>query len=392
MKSVYHIERGINKLSDGRVYPKYKTAQVILPLFLGFMFRIKSMNELKFMLEENEFRNVVSRRMELPQIDTIRDTLKVIEAEGIKYILVHTVKKSIENKVFDNGTIDGYTVAAIDGTKLFGSYKKCCSECLTTIIKGQKYYYHYASVISLIGDGPKLILGFQECKPREDYTKDEGELIASKQLISDISRKFNSFVDVVVYDALACNSIWINLCLDLGADAVVRVKKNKNNSIRQVKREVNKKDPTEIWSDEKGFESVKVYEANFKMENVEQPLRFIKFTMKNCDKTRSQIMIVTTNMDMSLKTLFKMIRARWNIENCTFNNLKTECNLKHCYVHGGNSVEAILYLIFIANNLMQLFLIRRLKRRYQTQREMVRLMLKGLYLMRFKADLVFNTS
>jgi hypothetical protein len=56
----------------------------------------------------------------------------------LKYILVYTVKKSIENKVFANGTIDGYTVAAIDGTKIFGSYKKCCPDCLTTMIKGKK--------------------------------------------------------------------------------------------------------------------------------------------------------------------------------------------------------------------------------------------------------------
>jgi hypothetical protein len=103
-------------------------------------------------------------------------------------------------------------------------------------------------------------------------------------------------------------------------------------------------------------------------------------------------MIVTTCMKMSLQTLFKMIRARWDIENSTFNNLKTECGLEHCYIHGGNAVEAILYLIFIVNNIMQLFLIRRLKRRYETQREIVRLLLKGLYLLKYRADLVFNSS
>ena len=54
MKNVYHIENGINKLTDGRVNPKYKTPQVIMPLFLGFMIRIESMNELKFRLQENE--------------------------------------------------------------------------------------------------------------------------------------------------------------------------------------------------------------------------------------------------------------------------------------------------------------------------------------------------
>ena len=41
---------------------------------------------------------------------------------------------------------------------------------------------------------------------------------------------------------------------------------------------------------------------------------------------------------------------------------------------------------------MQLFLIRRLKKRYETQREMIRLLLKGLYLLKYRVELVFNTS
>lgn len=32
MKSVYHIKRGLNKLSDGRVSPTYSTGQAILPV------------------------------------------------------------------------------------------------------------------------------------------------------------------------------------------------------------------------------------------------------------------------------------------------------------------------------------------------------------------------
>jgi len=97
-------------------------------------------------------------------------------------------------------------------------------------------------------------------------------------------------------------------------------------------------------------------------------------------------------MEMSLKTLFKMIRVRWDIENSIFNNLKTRCGLEHCYVHGGKSVEAILYLIFIAANIMQLFLFRRLKKRYETQKEIVRLLLKGLYLLKYDEKLIFSSS
>jgi len=90
MKNVYHIENGINKLTDGRVSPKYKTPQVIMPLLFGFMIRIESMNELNFRLQENEFINIFSRGTKLPQIDTIRYTLKVLEINGLKIILHHT--------------------------------------------------------------------------------------------------------------------------------------------------------------------------------------------------------------------------------------------------------------------------------------------------------------
>jgi hypothetical protein len=103
-------------------------------------------------------------------------------------------------------------------------------------------------------------------------------------------------------------------------------------------------------------------------------------------------MTVTPCVDMTLKTLFKIIRARWDIENSIFNNLKRECGLEHCFVHGGKVVEAVLYLIFIASNIMQLFLVRRLRNRFTTQREMVRLLLKGLYRVKRESELVFSSS
>jgi hypothetical protein len=164
MKNVYHIDQGINKLKDGRVNTKYKTKQVILPLLLGLLLRIKSMNELKFLLKENEFVNIMARKTKLPKIDTIRDTVKVVEIAGLKAILQHTEKKAIENKVFINGTIVGYTVSAIDGTKFFGRSKKSCPECLTN----HQHHFHSGVVMSMIGDGPKLAVGFTMTKPGED--------------------------------------------------------------------------------------------------------------------------------------------------------------------------------------------------------------------------------
>lgn len=185
------------------------------------------------------------------------------------------------------------------------------------------HYFHSGAVMSTVGMGPKLVIGFEMYKPGQDaVAKDEGELNVGKRLITSVMKSHRKLIDVVVYDALACNSIWINHCKSLGIDAIVRAKNNNNNSLRLAKKKINKSEAVDAWEDEKGFEEVKVYESTFTMDNVEQPLRFIKFALEHKNKKRIQIMIVTTCMDMALKTLFRIIRARWDIENSIFNNLQ----------------------------------------------------------------------
>lgn len=133
MKNVYQIDCGLSRLTDRRVYPKYKTPQVILIILLAFQLRIQSMNELKYLLKENEFRSLFPAGTLIPCIDTIIDTLKSIDIVKLKAILKHIIKKAQKNKVFQNGTIGGLTVAAIDGSKLFGSNVKSCPECMTNL-------------------------------------------------------------------------------------------------------------------------------------------------------------------------------------------------------------------------------------------------------------------
>ena len=125
---------------------------------------------------------------------------------------------------------------------------------------------------------------------------------------------------------------------------------------------------------------------------MQQPLRFVKFLMKKPDGKRSQIMIMTTCMDLVLRSLFKIIRARQEIENNIFHNLKTKSRLEHCFVHGGNSIEAVICILFIASNFIQLFYHRRIKRSLKTQVELIRKMMKGLYLLRRNQGIIFNTG
>jgi hypothetical protein len=146
-------------------------------------------------------------------------------------------------------------VSAIDGTKFFGSNKKSCSECLKSTKGIKTHFFHSGAVMSTVGIGPKLVIGFEMFKPGQDaVSKDDGELNVGKRLISSVMKNHRKLIDVVVYDALACNSIWINHCKSLGVDAIVRAKNNNNKSLRLAKRTANKTAAVEVWVDEQGFE------------------------------------------------------------------------------------------------------------------------------------------
>jgi hypothetical protein len=110
------------------------------------------------MIVSEEFKNILLKGMKLPKIDAIRDTLKVIDLSKLRDILYQGISKARENKVFDNGTIDGYVVAAIDGTQTFNSDKKSCENRLIAFEKGkqEKRNFHSSVVLSTIGEGAKL--------------------------------------------------------------------------------------------------------------------------------------------------------------------------------------------------------------------------------------------
>ena len=116
-------------------------------------------------------------------------------------------------------------VVDIDGTKFLARNKKSCLECLKNIKGGKTHCFDSGAVMSIVGEGSKLVIGFEMHRPGQDSSsKNEGELNVAKRLISSVVKSNEKFIDIVDYDELACNPVWINYCKNLGIDAVIRAK------------------------------------------------------------------------------------------------------------------------------------------------------------------------
>lgn len=126
--------------------------------------------------------------------------------------------------------------------------------------------------------------------------KAEGELTASKRLLVKACKTYNGLIDIARYDALACNSIWINHCINIKITPALHVKENNISSVKEIKSKITKSKCKEEWRDSKRGCVVKAYEDGFEMEGVTGTLRFVKFSKKLPklkDKELTEVIIMT---------------------------------------------------------------------------------------------------
>jgi hypothetical protein len=372
VSNVYDLGKKINSLKDKRQNTTIKTKAVAISLLLGFMISIRSFNKLDDYLENKDFRKLVPKKLKMPRIGTIRDSLKTFEIDGLVRTHDEILKKSKQNKLYRDGTIEGLKVVALDGVELFSSKKKSCPNCLVRVINEVPHYYHKSVVAGYVGIDPHLVLGQEMLKPNKDSSshKGEGELTAAKRLIKSLSQKHHNFADVIVYDAIACNAPWINFIKEYNMEAVVRVKDDRLNIVKDALGLFKIRKPDAVWDvrdKNNKITRVSAWSENIDMTGVKDGIRFVKFkesvinTITGEITKENEIWIITTAKNMSMETLRKIIHARWGIENNIFRQLKNQWNMEHCFIHHENGLEATLMFMIIAFNLMQLFFFKRLK-------------------------------
>jgi hypothetical protein len=125
-----------------------------------------------------------------------------------------------------------------------------------------------------VGSDPHIILGEEMLKPKKDGSdKDEGELTGSKRLMKRIYKEFKHFADIVVADALYMNAPWIKELINIGIDAVVRVKDERLGIVKEAIALFRCRKADKEWTiNPKSTKKIKIAawdEANFEMTGLE---------------------------------------------------------------------------------------------------------------------------
>jgi len=258
--------------------------------------------------------------------------------------------------------IDGYVLCAVDGTGEFSSKKIYCDQCCTKKTRNGIIYYHQMLGAVLVHPEKKIVvpIGAEPILKQDGEKKNDCEINASKRLLPYIEKTFPSMKLILTLDALFGNAPHINLINSMGCKFIITVKANNSHIFSQVNELENDGKITHIETENNGL-SYKFRFVNDIQLNKSNPNILVNFieVWEIGKKGKVKHFAWITNIELAKNNLLLVMkggRARWKVENETFNTLKNQgYNFEHNYGHGHRFLANVLMmLMFLAFQIDQI--------------------------------------
>lgn len=294
----------------------------------------------------------------------LRERLDTLDAKrlnsGFKAVLSE-VQHSHLLELYD--FMEGYHLVPIDGTGVFYSDNVHCKNCCERHHRdGSVSYYHQLLAATLVHPDykPVLPLTCEPIKQQDGRKKNDCELNASKRLLSTLRHMHPKLKMAVVEDALYANGPHIRQLQELGMRYLIVVKPKNHrwlfDWVKQSERESLEQREGEVTQ---RFEWVNDVPLNYDNDDIQ--VNFLEYweTDKH-GKVHNWTWI--TDFPLTKKTVYRIMRggrARWQIENQTFNTLKNqgyqfEHNFGHGYQHLTEVFTHLMLLAFLIDQVQEL--------------------------------------
>lgn len=354
--SVYHQ---FQKIPDPRKLPKTTPISFTDVLMSGLaVFGLKFPSLLKY----DEYRDVLDANLKTlyhinrPPSDTyLRERLDELNPSFIRPAFKKIFAELQRGKCLEEFEfLEGCYLLSLDGTGEFSSSKVCCEQCCKKEYKdGSSTYYHQmlgacivhpekSNVIPLC---PEAILN------RDGLEKNDCERNAAKRFIEHFKREHPHLKVIVIADGIASNAPYIRLLEENLMKYILGAKPGDHKFLFDLADASEEAIDYEIL-DEKGFLHQFRYlnDVPLNKSNPDVRVNFLEY-MQTDPKGKETLFSWVTNIKITQDNVFALMRggrARWKIENETFNTLKNlGYNFEHNYGHGKKYLSTILCLLMV---------------------------------------------
>ena len=249
--------------------------------------------------------------------------------------------------------IDGSYLISVDGTGYFYSDKVHCNQCCQKHHRdGSVSYYHQmlAAVLVHPDQSSVLPLAPEPILKQDGKKKNDCERNAARRLLGDLRREHPHLKVTIVEDGLASNAPHIQTLRELGMNFILGAKQGDHAFLFDW---VN---TSEVSTFEKTSRDGKHYRFRFingvplNESNLDCNINFLE-----CWETGSngkvQHFSWVTDFSLSCDNVYHIMRggrARWRIENETFNTLKNQgYHFEHNFGHGQKNLSTIMAFLML---------------------------------------------
>jgi hypothetical protein len=272
--------------------------------------------------------------------------------------------KALEEMVF----LDGHYLLALDGTEYFSSKTIHCASCLQRVHRnGSITYTHQMLGAVLLHPDVRAVIPLmpEPIVQRDGRDKNDCERNAAKRFVATLRQDHPHLKFIITEDSLSSNAPHIETLHLYGLHYILGVKEGDHAYLFQ-----------QVQAAEHAGR-VTWYERHDRAAGLVHRFRFINDVPLNASHTDVRVNFIeyweigatkvqhfswVTDLRVSKRNVYKLMRggrARWKIENETFNTLKNQgYNFEHNYGHGEQHLSVVfavlMLLAFLVDQAQQL--------------------------------------
>lgn len=359
------IRNEFSKIHEHRLNPTISLPDALMSAFA--IFSLKNSSLLEFEREKVKNKNLKSiyKLTEIPSDTQMRQIIDEIDTQEFRKIYKVLLSHLQRGKVLESfRVLDDYYIVSGDGTGFFSSETIHCDCCLEKHKKTGITYQHMIYGACIVHPEKKEVIPLmpEPITNQDGKTKNDCELNSSKRFIEDFRREHPHLKVIFVEDSLFSNSPHIELLKKNNISFIIGAKETNHKPLYKqfdVLRESGKANQVHI--EEEGFSHYFSFANNLNL-NESSDTRVNVLEYKQVDKKEHMIAFSwVTDIEITEDNVYELMRiarARWKIENETFNTLKNQgYHFEHNFGHGkknlSNNFAVLMMLAFLVDQIQQ---------------------------------------
>ena len=305
-----------------------------------------------------------------PSDTALRERLDEVDPRQLRGVFKRVFALVQRGKGLEGFTsLDGHYLLSVDGTGYFSSSRVHCAGCCEKHHRdGRTTYYHQMLGAVLVHPQRREVfaLAAEPIVKDDGATKNDCERNAAKRLLGDVRREHPHLKLVVVEDGLASNEPHIKQLKQLDMRFILGAKRSDHKALFEWVEATERLNASAVkqveHTDEQGvhhriryLNGVPLNDTHFDLE-----VSFLVY-WETRPHGRKQHFAWVTDLsieDANAMALMRAGRARWRIENETFNTLKTqgyhfEHNFGHGHKHLATVFAHLMMLAFLLDQVQQ---------------------------------------